>query len=1027
MSVARLAPLSSVAVTDGACPHRRFYFVRRTIQHLAKLPSRRAMLSALKDASRVDPLYERLVARLQTEPDTWRLLLPWAIFAKRPMSRSELRHALAAADHSTDFKDDTLIDVENVLSLSRGLFLLGHPDPGGSIVRFCHWTAADFFKRRELAAAREWPLRIASACLHYLSLPHFTTAPREPDEQYRQRVASYPFYEYAASHWAAHVKDVDDPAASAALQEKVLKFLGNRGAVASSAQAVLQAASVSQDQVVRDLVALTPGPSDMDALSLVAYLDLPTMASSLLSALDDDGRVLALSRTDSLGRTALFWAACGGSVSVVRLLIESGCEINRLDKYGHDALVIAVSLGHTDIARLLLEAGADLGLIRSGQTPLAMAVEVGSAEITQMLLDHGAEYRLLLENGDSMMHRAARRGHSEVVQVLRIPFMTYDDGALDYGNSDGQTPLGVAAAYGHAEVVKILLAAGAEAKVVDNQGLTPLQQAMINQHWPVLQVLLASHLDLGSYDPDSLLEQAIESEGWETIDLLLHRRDAGLPSSTPSRLLSQAARKGKVSVVRRLVETYPDTPDTADADNKLTPLAWAAREGHVEVIEILLEHGRDVNSRDGEDKTPLERAVEGGQDEAATVLLEAQGVETDIKDSSSTTLLAMAAREGMRRTVQRLLQLEVIDPNAVDNLGHTALSLAAERGHTETVRELLENAQVSLRLEGPANAQNPLFCAVRANQSEVVGLLVQRDGIGDLIGDAATGRTALSVACARGHLETVKALLTAKNALVPTLADRDGKTPLCWAAENGHEAVVAHLVSIKANAKASTKNGWTPLHFAAQAGATNVIRMLLLHADANAVAGDCTTPLVAALQAGDQAPAAVRLLLPYDYVSLHQQVQRGDQGLVQHLLEVGYDINMKDHWGRTALHALVTSDNKQRTEMATLLLAADPKPDLTLEDTEGLTPVRLALREFRLGLVKVFLRSGAGLTREISAQDWLRAYVRQDALDSLVTNIIKVQERPGEGTEVECLSEAALSEQLRSSPDSSMSGVRRLL
>lgn len=986
------------------------------------------MLSALKDASRVDPLYERLVTRLQTEPDTWRLLLPWAIFAKRPMNPSEMRHALAAADHDTDFKDDTLIDVENVLSSSRGLFLLGHPDPDGSIVRFCHWTAADFFKRSEPAAAGEWPLGIARACLHYLSLPYFTTGPREPDEQYQQRVASYPFYEYAASHWAAHVKDVDDTAASAALQEKVLKFLGNRGAVASSAQAVLRATPVSQDQVVRDLVALSPGPSDMDALSLVAYLDLPTMASSLLSALDDDGRVLALSRTDSLGRTALFWAACGGSVSVVRLLIESGCEINRLDKAGHDALVIAVSLGHTDIARLLLEAGADLGLIRSGQTPLAMAVEVGSAEVTQLLLDHGADYRLRLQNGDSMIHRAARRGHSEVVQVLlRPPFTEYSRGGLDFVNSDGQTPLGVAAAHGHAEVVEVLLAAGANAKVVGHQGLTPLQQAMLNQHWPVLQVLLASQLDLGSYDPESLLEQAIESEGWETIDLLLHRRDAGLPSSTPGRLLSQAARKGKVSVVRRLVEAYSDTPDTPDADNKLTPLAWAAREGHVEVIEILLGHGRDVNSRDGEDKTALERAVEGGQDEAATVLLEAQGVETDIKDSSSTTLLAMAAREGMRRTVQRLLQLEVIDPNAVDNLGHTALSLAAERGHTETVRELLENAQVSLRLEGPANAQNPLFCAVRANQSEVVGLLVQRDGIGDLIGDAATGRTALSVACARGHLETVKALLTAKNALVPNLADRDGKTPLCWAAEKGHEAVVAHLVSIKANAKASTKNGWTPLHFAAQAGAINVIRILLLHADANAVASDCTTPLVAALQAGDQAPAAVRLLLPYDYVSLHQQVQRGDQGLVQHLLEVGYDINMKDQWGRTALHALVTSDNEDRTEMATLLLAADPKPDLTLEDTEGLTPVRLALREFRLGLVKVFLRSGAGLTREISAQDWLRAYVRRDAPDSLVTNIIKVQERPGEGTEVECLSEAALSEQLRSSPDSSMSGVRRLL
>ncbi|KAK3900984.1 ankyrin repeat-containing domain protein [Staphylotrichum tortipilum] len=1007
---------TTVDLSDGM-----FFFTRRTIQHLAKLPSRRAMLSALKDASRVDPLYERLVARLRTEPDTWRLMLPWATFAKRPMRPSELRHALAAADEQTDFKGDTLVDVESVSSSSCGLFVIRLPDPRTSVFQFCHWTAADFFKRSEPAAGREWPLRIASACLHYLSLPHSTSGARDLEEQYQKRIASYPFFEYAASHWAAHLKDVDDPAASFALQEKALRFLSNPESVASSAYAVLRTASDSQDQAVDDLIALLPAPSDMDALSLVAYLGVPTLAKSLLSTQDNDHRALSLSRTDSLGRTALFWAACGGSVSAVRLLIESECEINRLDKAGHNALVLAVSLGHADIARLLLEAGADLG--GSAQPPLSMAVETGHADIVQMLLDHGADYRRLLDNGDTVLHRAARRGHTEVVQVLRIPF-SESEWSMDPLNFDGQTPLWVAASLAHADVVEILLAAGANTSVVDiKHGQTPLQQAMLNQHWPVLRALLASQSDLGQFDPESLLEQAIESEGWECIDLLLHRGDAGLPSSTPGRLLCQAARKGKASVVRRLVESYPDSPDTLDADNKLTPLAWAAREGHTEVIEILLDHGRDVNSKDGENKTPLERAIEGRQDDAAMVLLDVEGVNTSIRDSDSATLLALAAKEGMVRTVQQLLQLEAIDPNSIDNAGHTALSLAAEHGQAETVRALLESGRASLLPEGAENVKNPLFSAVRADQSEVVSVLAQRDGIGELIGDAATGRTALSVACARGHLETVQALLTAKNALITNLADRDGKTPLCWAAQRGHAAVVDHLLNIKANVNAKTQSGWTPLHFAAQAGSTSVIRILLPHADPNAVADDCTTPLVAALQAGDQGEAAVRLLLPFDYVSLHQQVQRGDEGLVQHLLEAGYNINMKDHWGRTPLHALVTSDNEDRIRMATLLLASSPKPDLTIEDTEGLTPVRLALRESRMPLVKLFLRSGAGLTREITAEDWLQAF---GAAGRAVSNIIKVQERPGEGTEVACLVKEAFSEMVRTSPDSTLSGVRRL-
>ncbi|KAK4097283.1 hypothetical protein N658DRAFT_295034 [Parathielavia hyrcaniae] len=144
--------------------------------------------------------------------------------------------------------------------------------------------------------------------------------------------------------------------------------------------------------------------------------------------------------------------------------------------------------------------------------------------------------------------------------------------------------------------------------------------------------------------------------------------------------------------------------------------------------------------------------------------------------------------------------------------------------------------------------------------------------------------------------------------------------------------------------------------------------------------------------------------------------------MVKHLLEVGYDINKTDQWGRTPLHAVVMGDNENRTRMATMLLNASPRPDLTMEDTEGLTPVRLALREFRLPLVKLSLRSRAGLTHGITAQNWLRAYVQRGPANRLATSLINVQEsminvqeRPGEGTEVECLSEIAFLEQLRAS------------
>jgi ankyrin repeat protein len=525
------------------------------------------MLAALKDTRRVDFLYEELVTRSQAEPNGWQRVLPWIALSKRPLRPSELRHALAAEEAHSDFTEDTLVDLENLVISSRGLLVIRRRDDA-TFVQFCHWTAADFFKRREAGAAHEWPLRIARACLYYLSLSAFATGPRDADEQYQQRVASYPFYEYASSYWAAHFREASDPATPLELQEQAIKLLANRACVASSAQALLRTTSLSSVQPSRvqpahSNVATGPVPVDLHALSLVAYLDLPTLASALLTAADNERDLSSVTEVDSLGRTALLWAACGGGSAVTRVLLEHGCPLDDSDKAGDTALSLAASLGHTDVARVLLEGSVKLDA--SARPPLTLAAEGGHRDLVQMLLDHGADHHWFLENGDSALHRAAANGHSEVIQVLLYPFVA--DGLLQHQNHNGHTPLFTAASHGHAEAVKLLLAAGADARIVgDPGGQTPLLRAVLNQHWSVVQALLASEADLGSYDAEFLLDKAIELEGWEAIDVLLHRADAGLPPSTPRRLLCQAAREGKESVVRRLMEIYPDAAQTPDGE-----------------------------------------------------------------------------------------------------------------------------------------------------------------------------------------------------------------------------------------------------------------------------------------------------------------------------------------------------------------------------------------------------------------------------------------------------------------------------
>jgi ankyrin repeat protein len=257
------------------------------------------------------------------------------------------------------------------------------------------------------------------------------------------------------------------------------------------------------------------------------------------------------------------------------------------------------------------------------------------------------------------------------------------------------------------------------------------------------------------------------------------------------------------------------------------------------------------------------------------------------------------------------------------------------------------------------------------------------------------------------------------------MADTDGKTPLCWAAEMGREDIFEHLIGLKADVNLKTKVGWTPLHYAAMSGTTSMVETLLRIADTNAMAADGTTPLLEVLHnyGYDEGKANIDLLLPYDHVSLHEQVERGNVHNVRRLLDVGYNIDMRDMRGQTPLHWAVKSERSDRLGMVTALLTAHPTQDLNIEDSKGLTPLRLALRQHHLDAVEMLLEYPRCPTRNITATSWLRAYNPSGSSAS----VIKVQENAGEGTKVVCVSVRDLYEELSRVSNPVPSVFRRLL
>ncbi|KAH6838535.1 ankyrin repeat-containing domain protein [Chaetomium sp. MPI-CAGE-AT-0009] len=953
-----------------------FHFAQLALQCLTKLASHRAIIAALEDGKMLDPFYEDLVSRLNADHKhrIWQALLPFATFSKRPLSVPELRHAVSATQGVFSVEDNALEDVEDIVTRSKGLFIFRNVNDV-PVLQFCHGTAAAFFKRTKLDAAREWRLSLARTCLQYISGVGSTLAETSPD---------YPFYEYASTYWAAHLKDISDLDLQSSLQHEVLSFLHDGVSVASSARALLRASNHAT-------------PRAMGTLSLVSYLDLTTLVASLLPNNEEEASSVIHS-SDSLGRTPLMWAACGGSLSVVRLLLDRGADPNQVDRAGENAVIIALSQEHLQVSLELLRQGASIEASAT-KSPLIRAAERGNSGIVRLLLDHGADPGGFLEHGETALYKSAAKGHLEVLEILARAAASRGSG-LDHLNHEHKTPLFAAAFNGHSEAVRILLAIGAEAKIADISGQTPLQGALLNRHWPVIQVLLASDLDLGAYDAEALLAEALKSHEWELIDLLRHRPDAELSLGTLGRLLCQSARDGEESVVVGLLRSHPDAVNASDEELGVTPLGWAAQGGHIGVIMALLRLGADAEWEDREGKRPVGRALDAGQDEAAAYLVGVAGVEANYRDSNLTTLLGLASQQGMTLTVRQLLGRSNLDHEAVDKFGYNAVSLAAKHGHVDTLRELLDGGRVPLgpKWRNRMESINPLFAAIEAGQGAVVKFLTRRNDATKIMRDM-YGQTALSFACKHGDLHIVNALLGAKNANPNAYDAMTVKTPMCWAAEMGNVPVIRLLLAANADVNLKTLDGWTPLHFAANSGKEEVIDLLLKHnANANAAAMDGATPLVLALSSfATNSQDVVRLLLPYDHISLHEQVQRNNVDLVRRLLDAGYNINKRGMWGRTALHSAVACAPDGIVAMTKALLEADPEPDLGIEDTDGLTPLRLALREGKFDFVKALLESPVCPTPNVSAEDWLRTY---NPGHGPPPPIVKIQHSGDKGTRV---------------------------
>ncbi len=190
---------------------------------------------------------------------------------------------------------------------------------------------------------------------------------------------------------------------------------------------------------------------------------------------------------------ALIAAAEAGDAGKVRALLAEGASVKARDSQGRTALLAATQGNHIETARLLIEAGADVNAQdRIQDSAFLLAGASGYLEIVRLSLAAGADLKSTNRYGGTALIPAAHHGHVETVREL---LKTAID--VNHVNNLGWTALLEAVILGdggsrHTEIVRLLLAGGANPNIADRQGATALEHARSRGFAEISALLVAA-------------------------------------------------------------------------------------------------------------------------------------------------------------------------------------------------------------------------------------------------------------------------------------------------------------------------------------------------------------------------------------------------------------------------------------------------------------------------------------------------------------------------------------------------------
>ena len=612
-----------------------------------------------------------------------------------------------------------------------------------------------------------------------------------------------------------------------------------------------------------------------------------------------------------------------GSTPIMEDMISNGdLNLDVLDERGFPFMKHLIDNGNLDHVKFMVSHGANLNLTflveeRNSRRSLLMhAIDKNQTEIALLLMKNGADINFKDDFGWTAVHFACFKGNYDI-----LIYLISMDANLNLKDQMGRTPIQVASSEGHKKIIIPLILLGANIDEQDDLGNSPLHNAITSGHVEIVQLLISkkAFVNVSNNDGHTPLDVAIFENQCEIADIL---RENGAITTNPMFSLSSSGSFYSQSCVYQAssISDFSGLSIISSLDDSTHTLGSARKiTEHTGLSDLINSSGISSDFLTGSSQEIPQHTglIEFVESSEMSFDFPAENPKNPPKHIK---LSDFAESSGM--------SLDFLAENPKNPPKHIKLSDFAESS----------GMSLDFLAENPKNPPKLLRLSDFAESSETIRPInVDEPRQYNDLHYLVMGNDVRSTIDLLGHVEDVNARdLT-----------EEGQTALHFAAQNGNPEMIRLLISRGASPLVTNNFGKLPIEYSKNHDTQKLFKKIM----------------------------SIHQPQPLGKFALHMAIESGSKDEVLDLISLRADVNRHDNLGFSPIHVAINhilgsnteEEHAIRSEILDILLQNGA--NINAPNAMGATLIYTAIQSRNVGMLRILLNHGADVNTPIIAKD----------------------------------------------------------